>query len=70
MNKSSARQGLEEGEDKRGLPEDMMHVKKRTIPDLPMRLTKCKNLRWKASKSSDLNLEEYGWVERLGGGET
>jgi hypothetical protein len=55
MNKSSARQGLEEGEDKRELPEDMMHEKKRTSPDLPMRLTKQKDLRWKASKPPDLH---------------
>jgi hypothetical protein len=56
MNKSSARQGLEEGEDKKGVPEDMMHVKKKTSPDLPMRLTKHKNLRWKAAKTPDLHL--------------
>jgi hypothetical protein len=55
MNKSSARQGLEEGEDKRELPEDMMHEKKRTSPDLPMRLTKRKDLWWKASKPPDLH---------------
>jgi hypothetical protein len=42
MNKSSARQGLEEGEDKRELPEDMMHMKKRISPDLPMRLRNAK----------------------------
>jgi hypothetical protein len=69
MNKPSVRQGPEEGEDKRELPEDMVHKKKRTSPDLPMRLMKREDLRWKASKTPDLSLEEIGWVERLGGGE-
>jgi hypothetical protein len=55
MNKSSARQGLEEGVDKRDLPKDMVHGKKRTSPDLPMRFKKCKDLRWEASKPPDLH---------------
>jgi hypothetical protein len=55
MNKSSARQGLEEGEDKRDLLEDMMHERKRTSPNLSMQLTKRKDLRWKASKPPDLH---------------
>jgi hypothetical protein len=54
MNKPSVRQGLEEGEDKRELPEDMVHKKKRTSPDLLMRLTKREDLWWKASKPPDL----------------
>jgi hypothetical protein len=55
MNKLSVRQGLEEGEDKRDLPEDMVHKKMRTSPDLPMRLMKREDLWWKASKLPDLH---------------
>jgi hypothetical protein len=55
MNKMSVRQGLEEGEDKRDLLKDMVHKKMRISPDLPMRLTKLKDLRWKASKPPDLH---------------
>jgi hypothetical protein len=55
MNKPSVRQGLEEGEDQRELPEDMVHKKMRTSPDLPMLLTKLEDLRWKASKPPDLH---------------
>jgi hypothetical protein len=45
MNKSRARQGLEEGEDQKAIPEDMMHLKMRKSPDLPMQLTKRETLR-------------------------
>jgi hypothetical protein len=55
MNKPSVRQGLEEGEDKRELPKDMVQKKKRTSPDLPMRLMKREDLRWKALKPPDLH---------------
>jgi hypothetical protein len=55
MNKTSVRQGLEEGDETRELPEDMVHKKMRTSPDLPMRLTKREDLRGKASKHPDLH---------------
>jgi hypothetical protein len=55
MNKPSVRQGLEEGEDKRDLPEDMVQKKMRTSPDLPIQLIKREDLRWKASKPPDLH---------------
>jgi hypothetical protein len=44
MNKPSVRQGLEKEEEMRELPEDMVHKKMRTNPDLPMRLTKHEDL--------------------------
>jgi hypothetical protein len=55
MNQTSVRQGLEEEETKRELPEDMVHKKMGKNPDLPMRLTKCEDLRRKASKHPDLH---------------
>jgi hypothetical protein len=55
MNKTSVRQGLEEGDETRELPEDMVHKKMRTSPDLPMRLTKREDLQGKASKHPDLH---------------
>jgi hypothetical protein len=55
MNKTSVRQGLEEGDETRELPEDMVHKKIRMSPDLPMRLTKRKDLQGKASKHPDLH---------------
>jgi hypothetical protein len=55
MNKKSVRQGLEEGEKTRELPEDMVHKKMRKTLDLPMRLTKREDLRRKASKHPDLH---------------
>jgi hypothetical protein len=55
MNKTSVRQGLEEGEETRELPEDMVHKKMGKTPDLPMRLTEREELRRKASKHPDLH---------------
>jgi hypothetical protein len=55
MNKMSVRQGLEEEEKKRELPEDMVHKKMGKNSDLPMRLTKREDLRRKASKHPDLH---------------
>jgi hypothetical protein len=55
MNTMSVRQGLEEGEKMRELPEDMVHKKMGKTPNLPMRLTKREDLRRKASKHPDLH---------------
>jgi hypothetical protein len=55
MNKRTVRQGLEEGEKTRELPEDMVHKKMGKTPDLPMRLMKHEDLRRKASKHPDLH---------------
>jgi hypothetical protein len=55
MNKQSVRQGLEEGENTKELPEDMVHKKMGKNPNLPMRLTKREDLRRKASKHPDLH---------------
>jgi hypothetical protein len=55
MNKTSVRQGLEEEDETRELPEDMVHKKMGKNPDLPMQLTKREDLRWKASKQPDLH---------------
>jgi hypothetical protein len=55
MNKRSVRQGLEEEEKTRELPEDMVHKKMGKNPDLPMRLTEREDLRRKASNHPDLH---------------
>jgi hypothetical protein len=55
MNKLSVRQGLEKEDETRELPEDMVHKKMGTNPDLPMRLTKREDLLRKASKPPDLH---------------
>jgi hypothetical protein len=55
MIKTSVRQGLEEEEETRELPEDMVHKKMGKNPDLPMWLTKREDLRWKASNQPDLH---------------
>jgi hypothetical protein len=55
MNKMSVRQGLEEGEETRDLPEDMVQNKMGKNPDIPMRLMKREDLQRKASKQPDLH---------------
>jgi hypothetical protein len=55
MNTTSVRQGLEEEEKMRELPEDMVHKKMGKTPNVPMRWTKREDLRRKASKHPDLH---------------